>query len=399
MRMMRTSRIGTLSRSATSDERCCACKIRAYAALGRRIAHLLCILLPSGLLGADSPATGVLYPDIREPFRSVFLRHRPWRQRRARQCRVRTVADSDSPADIRRWIEDNDIRSVVALGSRGQALSNLAGTVPMVLGAVHMSQDLQERRHYGIALSPDPTLLLERLNKLAPSVKRVTVVYHRERDHWTIERARVSAGRLGIELNAIPVDRLQEAVSAYRTLISTQDSRTDALWLSQDSAVLDEQAVLPMILKEAWDRKLIVFSSNPSHVRRGILFALYPDNYRMGRSLGKMADRINKRAANGATVEPGMEFLRDLSMAFNVRTAGHLGVRYSKLLMRRNSCFRFKRHLYDEDHKSPEDALAQHGFPPTACPYVLYWHPAGRAGLIDVHFPAIRADHPQPLHP
>lgn len=295
----------------------------------------LCILLPSGLLGADSPATGVVYPDIREPFRSVFMSiARGVSDELGSNARLRTVADSDSPADIRRWIEDNDIRSVVALGSRGQALSNdLAGTVPMVLGAVHMSQDLQERRHYGIALSPDPTLLLERLNKLAPSVKRVTVVYHRERDHWTIERARVSAGRLGIELNAIPVDRLQEAVSAYRTLISTQDSRTDALWLSQDSAVLDEQAVLPMILKEAWDRKLIVFSSNPSHVRRGILFALYPDNYRMGRSLGKMADRINKRAANGATVEPGMEFLRDLSMAFNVRTAGHLGVRYSKELL------------------------------------------------------------------
>jgi putative ABC transport system substrate-binding protein len=295
----------------------------------------VCIFVPGGLLGNDAPAIGVLYPDIREPFRSVFMSiARGVSDELGSNAQLRTVADSDSPAEIQRWIESNGIRSVVALGSRGQALSDdLAGTVPVVLGAVHMSQDLQERHHYGIALSPDPSLMLERLSKLAPSVKRVTVVHHRERDQWTVARARASAARLGIELNAVPVDRLQEAVSAYRSLIGTLDSRSDALWLSQDSAVLDEQAVLPMILKEAWDRKLIVFSSNPSHVRRGILFALYPDNYRMGRSLGKMADRINNRPGNGAAVEPGMEFLRDLSMAFNVRTAGHLGIRYSKELL------------------------------------------------------------------
>ncbi len=300
-------------------------------------ALLVCffVLLPSSLLGSDKLATGVLYPDIREPFRGVFMSiARGVSDELGSSAQLRAIGDLDSAEDIKRWIEDNGIRSVVALGSRGQALSNeLTSTVPVVLGAVHMAPDLQDQRHHGIALSPDPTLLLEHLKKLAPSVKRVTVVYHRERDRWTIERARTSAARLGIELNAVPVDKLQEAVSAYRTLLSSQDSRTDALWLSQDSAVLDEQAVLPMILKEAWDRKLIVFSSNPSHVRRGILFALYPDNYHMGRSLGKMADRINKGSMNGTVMEPGMEFLRDLSMAFNVRTAGHLGIKYNKDLL------------------------------------------------------------------
>lgn len=292
------------------------------------------VLLPASVLSSDAPVTGVIYPDIREPFRGVFMSiARGVSDELGSGAQLRAVADLDSAEDLRHWIDDNGIRSVVALGSRGQALSDELGTVPVILGAVHMAPDLQERHHYGITLSPDPTLLFEHLKTLAPAVKRVTVVYHRERDHWTIERARASAARLGLELNAIPVDKLQEAVSAYRTLIGRQDSRTDALWLSQDSAVLDEQAVLPMILKEAWDRRLIVFSSNPSHVRRGILFALYPDNYRMGRSLGKMADSINKRPRNGAVMEPGMEFLRDLSMAFNVRTAGHLGIKYNKDLL------------------------------------------------------------------
>lgn len=292
----------------------------------------LLVFASAGPLRADPPTTGVLYPDIREPFRSVFLSiARGVSDELGKEALLKAIADEDEPQSIQSWVEGNRIRSVIALGSRGQSLSGeISATVPVVLGAVHMSPELERQGYYGIALSPDPAFLLERLKLLAPGVTRVTVVYHRERDGWMVERARQPAERLGVELNAVPVDKLQEAAGAYRTALSTQSSNTDALWLSQDSAVLDEQAVLPMILKEAWDRKLIVFSSNPSHVRRGILFALYPDNYRMGRSLGAMAALAHRQRMRGDRAPQGMELLRDLSMAFNVRTAGHLGIRYTR---------------------------------------------------------------------
>ena len=298
-----------------------------YAAL------FYCLLFAfAGPLQADSPTTGVLYPDIREPFRSVFLSiARGVSDELGKDASLRAISDEDSAEDIRTWVERNGIRSLIALGSRGRHLSDELGeTVPVILGAVHMSPDLEETRYYGIALSPDPALLLQRLKTLAPAVRRVTVVYHRERDNWMIERARRATERMGIELNAVPVDKLQEAAGAYRTVLGAQASSTEALWLTQDSAVLDEQAVLPMILREAWDRKLIVFSTNPSHVRRGILFALYPDNYRMGRSLGEMAALAHRQQARRNQAPRGMELLQDLSMAFNVRTAGHLGIRYTR---------------------------------------------------------------------
>jgi putative ABC transport system substrate-binding protein len=193
-----------------------------------------------------------------------------------------------------------------------------------------MSPSLQGKQYYGISLSPDPTLLLQRLRELAPRVTRVTLVYQKDRDYWMVERGIQPAQRMGFTLNAIPVEKLQEAAAKYREIFGSLNSETDALWLSQDSAVLDEQAVLPMILQEAWDRKLIVFSSNPSHVKRGILFAMYPDNERMGRSLGAMAIRVRDRdAAWSASVPKGMLLLQDLAAAFNVRTAGHLGIRYT----------------------------------------------------------------------
>lgn len=279
----------------------------------------------------DGGAVAIVYPEIREPFRSVFLNiAQGINERLDEEAIMRTYLDDGTDFDdLRTWVDRNDIRTVVALGSRGRLLSDkLSGTASVVLGAVHMSPELDSGRYQGIALSPEPSLLLERLKQLAPSVNKVTLIYHRERDSWMVDRARKPAERLGIELNLVPVDRLQEAAAAYRAVLGAQNSQTEALWLSQDSAVLDEQAVLPFILREAWDRQLIVFSSNPAHVRRGVLFALYPDNIRMGHSLGALAETMT-HGTQGSSVAR-MELLKDLSMAFNVRTAGHLGIRYSR---------------------------------------------------------------------
>lgn len=284
---------------------------------------------------SEPMATAILYPDIREPFRGVFLSiAQGIRERVGGRVELLAVSEDDDLSGINPWLVRNGIGSVVALGSRGQSLSEaLSDSVPVVIGAIHMSPDVDDREYYGLSLSPDPDVMLRRLVSLAPGVRRVTIVHHRERDAWMVDSARAVARRLGIELNAIPVDRLQDAVSAYREVLRDQRSGVDALWLSQDSAALDEQAVLPMILREAWDRKLIVFSSNPSHVRRGTLFALYPDNDRMGRRLGEMANHAREmRTRNGANPS-GMELLRELSLAFNVRTAGHLGVRYPRALL------------------------------------------------------------------
>jgi putative ABC transport system substrate-binding protein len=293
--------------------------------------HFLSVVsIAAGLLlampvSADPMVTAVLYPDIRDPFRTVFMSIARGIEDAGLEIRLKAVGGEENSKDVRDWLRKSGAQSVVALGSQGQRLSDeLSPDFPVVIGAVHMSPALQAKRYYGISLSPDPDRLLRRLKTLAPQVTRVTLIYHKNRDYWMVENAIQPAKNLGITLNAIPVERLQEAAAKYQQVLGTLKSDTDALWLSQDSAVLDEQAVLPMILREAWDRKLIVFSSNPSHVKRGTLFAMYPDNERMGKSLGLMAISAHERGPYG------IHLLEDLATAFNVRTAGHLGIPYSK---------------------------------------------------------------------
>lgn len=301
-------------------------------------ACLLCLLLlaclGSPVTRAESPPIAVLYPDIREPFRSIFTTISDGiREETRRPVLLRAFANDESAESLDSWLRAHDAGVAVILGSRAPALSDaLSATTPVVIGAVHMSEELVGREYYGITLNPDPEMMLRRLRTMAPAVNRVTVIYHRERDQWLIDRAGPAAERLGITLNAIAVERLQDAASNYQQVLRSQHSGTDALWLSPDSSVLDEQAVLPMILKEAWDRRLIVFSSNPAHVRRGLLFAMYPDNHGMGRSLGEIAMRVQDTGMRGANGIPprGMDPIDRLLTAFNVRTAGRLGIRYSR---------------------------------------------------------------------
>ena len=113
---------------------------------------------------------------------------------------------------------------------------------------------------------------------------------------------------------------LKAAVRLYQELLSSSDARRDALWLPQDSITVDESAVLPLVLREAWNQSLALFSSSVAHVKRGALFSLYPDNVELGRALAATA-----LTASGPPAR-GLYPLKDVLMAVNTRTASHLGI-------------------------------------------------------------------------
>lgn len=154
---------------------------------------------------------------------------------------------------------------------------------------------------------------------------RVTVVYNQAHGEAIIQRARESAKTHGLQLNALAADDLRSAASLYRTFLSGIADSSEALWLLPDESTLDENALLPVILKEAWDKNLVLFSSTPEHVKKGALFSLYPNNAGMGRSLAALA---LEQLQNGRQKSSNMLLLRDLLIAVNLRTAEHLSLRF-----------------------------------------------------------------------
>jgi len=150
----------------------------------------------------------------------------------------------------------------------------------------------------------------------------VLVVYNSRHDQWLIDQAREAARALGVELQALAAGSIQAAAQVWHQAIVNHEELPYAIWLLNDHMVVDGRAILPMILKESWERKIIAFSSNPSTVKRGVLFSLYPDNYNMGRSLARLALQRLQSPDYPVTLMP----TDDVLVAFNTRTAEHLGI-------------------------------------------------------------------------
>ncbi|MCP3662284.1 MAG: ABC transporter substrate-binding protein [Gammaproteobacteria bacterium] len=275
-----------------------------------------------------SNRVAVFYPEIREPFKAVFKNIIRGVESGINEEIIEYKLEKDyDPEDLARQLEQENIDLVVALGRRAQiAAEKAAKDLPIIVGGVQTVQEPIPDNLAGISLAPDPQLLFSQLKKMAPEISKITVIYNPERNSWLIEYARTAAQKEGLELVTLAADNLHESAKLYRGIFERQGP-TNAIWLLHDPATLDERAILPLVLKEAWNKRLVLFSSNPSHVARGVLFALYPDNISMGKSLGLLASSKLKRI-NGKIA--GMRPLQDVLIAVNIRTAEHLGLNLTR---------------------------------------------------------------------
>lgn len=277
---------------------------------------------PPGTRGADSIA--VLYPDLAEPYRGIFARIIEGIEVRLETTvRVYPLGSSVDVSDLNLKLKRDGIKVVIALGRQGlKAASALNRDVTVVVGAVLAAPEAGERALTGISLMPDPVLLFARLKSLLPAARRVVVVYDPRQNEWLIKLAREAAKAQGLELVAYEARDLAGAARRYEDVFAALDGRADALWLPQDATTVDEITILPLVLRESWNRGVPVFSSSYLHVKKGVLFALYPNNFELGRSLASSATGV----LTGEPGKRGMSPLREVYAAVNLRTASHIGI-------------------------------------------------------------------------
>lgn len=270
-------------------------------------------------------AIAVIYPDIGEPYRSIFMQIIQGIEDRAKVQVARYAAGTNTDIGrLNNTLRSQNTKVVIALGRQGMKVaSSLDRNIGVVVGGVLTVPENELRDLPVNSLSPDPALLFTRLKGLMPGVRRVFTVYDPRQNTWLMRLAAESARAQGLELVTYEVQDLRSAVHAYQDIFAAADNRRDALWLPQDSIAAEESSVLPLVLQESWNRNVAVFSSSFGHVRRGVLFALYPDNAGLGRHLAGSALGF---LGSGGYSARGMIPLREVLMAINLRTAKHLGL-------------------------------------------------------------------------
>lgn len=286
----------------------------------------------AAMLGAWVPAhaaggaMAVLYPDIGEPYRSVFTRMVDGIEERTRSpVPSYAVSSRTDLQDLAKTLRKDDVRVVVALGKHGLRAAESLGSVSVVGGGVISVSPQEAANSTILTLAPDPAMLFARLRSLTPWVRRVFAVYDPQQNAWLMNHARDAAKAAGLELVLAEAPDLRSALRQYQDILARADGKQDALWLPQDSTTVEDASVLSLVIQECWDRSITLFSSSVAHVKRGALFALYPDNVQLGHSLAQAA----QAQLNGSAAPRGMVPLRDVLMALNTRTASHLGLNLS----------------------------------------------------------------------
>lgn len=292
---------------------------------------LAAMLLAASALawGDEETSIAVIYPDLGEPYREVFAKIIEGIEDKAGTPVARHPLRSDTDIDsLKSGLRRQNARVVIALGRQGMKIASaLDSSISVVVGGVLTVPENETHGRSIISLSPDPALLFARMKGLMPATKRVFVVYDPAVNGWLMKLAKEAARTQGLELVVHEARDLRGAVRSYQEIFSAFDSHQDVLWLPQDSATVEEGSVLPLVLQESWNRNLAVFSSSFGHVRRGVLFSLYPDNVALGRSLAGLAQEA---LAKGNHEKPGMMTLRDVQIAVNLRTAKHLRLNLSQ---------------------------------------------------------------------
>lgn len=275
---------------------------------------------------AENAAVAVVYPDLAEPFKSIFeqIVKGITERMRGESVFVYPLDNNTTADDLNKKLKANRVRLVIALGRQGiKMVAGFSKEYSIVIGGVIAVPEAEQNAYSaGISLMPDPALLFTHLKKLVPSVKRIFVVYDAQNNEWLIQLARDAARAQGIELVAQNATDLSAAVRIYQDIFNNADGRRDALWLPQDSLTTDENTILPLVLKESWNKNIPLISSNFLHVKKGALLALYPNNVDLGRSLGVQALSLMNGEPRNKTFFP----LRDVYTAINIRTANHIGL-------------------------------------------------------------------------
>lgn len=293
----------------------------AASMLSALMAIALSFAMLSRAVADDSAA--IIYPDAGGAYRGVFESIVQGIEDQRLKTRKIALRDDMTREEVAARVAASGAKSVIALGRQGVAAALDLSADHTVFVSGIQTQPPGNRGINGILLAPDPALVLARLKSLVPTVRRIFVVYNSRNNEWLIKNAREDAAAAGIEIVTRDVSDLRESVRAFQEVVSNADGRRDAIWLINDDSIFSEDYVLPFILKEAWNRSIPVVSNNVSHVKRGALFALFPDNYALGRSLAQLV------LANGSNSSRNLLPLRDVRVAVNLQTANHLALNLS----------------------------------------------------------------------
>lgn len=285
----------------------------------------ICLAILSSGVAAEEPDVLLVYPQTNSSYGKVIeLIVRGIEKSNHMRFSKYEINAETTVSQIDKVVNNKAKDVVISLGRYALNIINKSSpSIPVIAGATLLNNDDQ----MGISLIGDPVEFMSMLKHIAPKVKRVHVVYNRHNSEWYINKSIAAANSRGIILKAYQADNLNKAAVLYKEIMNKLEGGEDAVWILMDR-VVPQNAILPAILKHAWDKGIVTFSSNPAQVKQGVLFALYPSYEKIGNDLAELAGDVVSRRASGS-IYPATA--TGMKTSINSRTASHLNLSISPL--------------------------------------------------------------------
>jgi putative tryptophan/tyrosine transport system substrate-binding protein len=199
--------------------------------------------------------------------------------------------------------------------------------VPVVAALVLSSADLRGAANAtGVYLEHPVTTQLQLLRRILPDQTVVGLLYSPNENRGRVDEARRVAKQLGLDLEALPVQRAHQIPDQLKAL----EDRVRVLWGVPDSVVLTPQTARQLLLFSFRNRIPLVAPSS-MWVKAGALYALDWDYGDIGGQCAVLAQKI-LGGAKPRTLSP--QAPRKVIYTLNLKTAAHMKIDLPQAVVR-----------------------------------------------------------------
>lgn len=200
---------------------------------------------------------------------------------------------SNIPLILRKFISDKVNMIITNSTPCMVAASGNVKDIPIVFTVAFSPEQLKMKRPSNLTGVYDPLLMgefVKLIKRTVPGLKKAGLPYNPSEPNASLaaEHLKQELNKQGVELVEMPVYSSNEVLQATGALAN---KKVGALIVAADNTVY---IAFGSVLKVAEERKIPLFVTEPSQVKRGASAGVGVDFYQWGRESGKIAARIIK---------------------------------------------------------------------------------------------------------
>lgn len=237
-------------------------------------------------------------------------------------CQVTELVSSElDKADIAREIRKIRPKAVFAVGTEALSLVNDIRNIPIIYAMVPNPQtELPEGKNVsGIGMNIPPEKYLGELNRVAPELKRIGLVYDPRKTGQYVKKALEAAGAMGLVLTAKEVNGPRDVISATQKM----KGEIDLFWMLPDSTAITPETV-EFLYYFSFENGIPLMAFAEKYAVMGALMSLSIDEADAGRQAGALCRRILD--GGGAKERPDVNLPEKAVLSINLKTAKKMSI-------------------------------------------------------------------------